>query len=170
MEGLMLSCEGIDQILSPGQRPLTVTKHNVTIACLLHDVNKVGLYLKSKEGSRYPYYCNKKHPKGHGELSITAIENTGFKLDTIEELLIRFHMGIYGTFELGDYCAEYPLKNVHDKEAEKKWTQAEKDEDKERRFCTSLRNVWYHNPVCKLISYADELATMEEKIRGAKNS
>lgn len=164
----MLSLEGIDLPLNVGQRPLTVTTHNITIACLLHDVCKVGLYLPTKTGSKskYPYYTNKQHPKGHGELSITVIKETGFELDKIEELMIRFHMGIYGTFEMGDYCAEYPLKNVHDKEAEKKWTQAEKDADKEARFCTSLRNCWYHQPACKFLSVADEVATMEEKIKG----
>jgi hypothetical protein len=160
-----MALEGIDEVLSPGQRPLPITNHNITIACLLHDVNKVGLYLPTKPGSKFKYYCNKAQPKGHGELSITFIKDAGFELEPIEELMIRFHMGIYGTFEMKDYCSEYPLLNKHDKEAEKKWTKEQKEADKERRYCTSLRNCWYHNPVCKFLSIADELATMEEKLK-----
>jgi hypothetical protein len=164
LTGILMGLEGIDQPVSPGQKPLPLTKDNITIACLLHDINKIGLYLKTKPGSKFPYYCSKTHPKGHGQLSLDFACKI-IPLDPIEMLMIKFHMGIYGTFEMKDYCAEYPLLNVHDKEAEKKWSKEQKEADKEARYCTSLRNCWYHNPICKFFSIADELAAMGEKLK-----
>jgi len=158
---LYLEIEEIDQPMAPGQKPLIVTEENIIIAGLLHDVNKVDLYKPTRPGSRFKYYCDKQHPKGHGELSVKRISNF-IPMHDIEKYMIRFHMGIYGTFEMDDYCAEYPLKNVHSEE-EKNWSKAEKEADKEKRYCSSLRNCWYHNPICKLLSIADELATLEEK-------
>lgn len=154
--------KGIDEPISQGQKPLTVSEENIVIAGLLHDINKVGLYKPSKPGSKYKYYSNKNHPKGHGELSIQRIQKY-IKMEDIEVLMIRFHMGIYGTFEMDDYCAEYPLRNKHS-ENEQYMTKSQKDADKAKRYCTSLRNCWYHNPICKFMSIADELASMSEKL------
>ena len=154
--------EGIDQPINVGQKPLEVKNENLIIAGLLHDVNKIDLYKPTKPGSRFKYYYDKAHPAGHGELSIKRIKSF-IELEPIEEYMIRFHMGIYGTFEMADYCAEYPLRNEYSEE-KKHWTKEQKAADKEKRYCTSLRNCWYHNPICKLLSFADELATLEEKI------
>ena len=167
LEGLMLSFEGIDLPLNSGQRPLTVKPENIVIASLLHDLNKVGYYVPCT--GKYPYKTDRDHPKGHGELSITFASRY-IELDPIEIIMIRFHMGIYGTNEMADYCAEYPLKNEHKKKykAAKYRTpkeQAEYEADQAARYCTSLRNAWYHNPIAKLLSMADELATLEEKIK-----
>ena len=38
-----------------------------------------------------------------------------------------------------------------------------KEESQKARYGKSLANVWYHNPIVKLMSICDELATMEEK-------
>jgi len=38
-----------------------------------------------------------------------------------------------------------------------------KEESQKARYGQSLRNAWYHNPICKLMYFCDELATFEEK-------
>ena len=166
----MLGLKGIDAPISPGQKPYIVFPKNIVIACLLHDINKVGYYVPNKAGAKTKYRTNRDHPKGHGELSITFASKY-ITLEPVEIVMIRFHMGIYGTNEMGDYCAEYPLKNEESKKKYKpkaKMTAAElaeKEADQAKRYCTSLRDAWYHNPICKFLSIADELATMEEKTK-----
>ena len=137
-----------------GQQPLRIEDNNVIIAALLHDVCKIGAYLGDKE----PYKWNKAQPKGHALLSIERIKRF-IMLMPIEEMMIRYHMGVYGLNEFykpDDWQqGEYPLRGDDTK-------------SKEERYGQSLANAWYHNPVVKLMYFCDELATLEEKDKGEK--
>ena len=170
--------------IASGQKPLPIKPENIVIAALLHDVCKVGAYL----GSEKPYRWNKKMPEGHATLSIARIKKH-IELTEIEELMIKFHMGVYGLKEFyekdsweyktnaeyplamaGDFddvicevlgVPEYPLRGDHSKDET-----MTKEESQKARYGESLRNAWFHNPVCKLMYIADELAVLEEKVEG----
>lgn len=144
-------------VSSPGQKPLPITPDGLVIAALLHDICKVGAYI----GTEKPYKWNKQQPKGHGELSVTRA-NGFIALEPIEEMMIRFHMGVYGLNEFykkGDWqTGEYPLRGDHIA-----CEGMNKEESKAHRYGKSLANAWYHNPICKVMYFCDELATLEEK-------
>jgi hypothetical protein len=74
----------------------------------------------------------------------------------IEELMIKYHMGVYGLNEFyaeDDWqTGEYPIRG-------------DKSLSKEERRGKSLANAWYHNPICKLMYFCDEIATLEEKAK-----
>jgi len=152
----------LGQARDAGQKPLPLTDDNIAIACLLHDLCKVGAYL----GTSKPYVWHKGHPKGHASLSI--IRANGFiALEPIEEMMIRFHMGVYGLNEFygpSDWgTGEYPLRGDHIS------TEGmDKEESKAFRYGKSLANAWYHNPICKIVYFADEIATMTEKASESK--
>ena len=152
----------IFEVASTGQKPLLVTDIEATtaIVCLLHDVCKIGQYL----GDAAPYKWNKANPKGHATLSIERIKKF-IKLEPLEEMMIRYHMGIYGLNEFYEMDsweyksnAEYPLRGDHTKDEG-----MTKEESQAVRYGKSLRNAWYHNPICKIMYFADELATLNEK-------
>lgn len=124
-----------------GQDSFLLLKENMIIAGLLHDVCKIGAYIG--EGS--PYKWNRAQPKGHALLSLVRIAKY-IELQPLEELMIKFHMGIYGCFEFEGYAAEYPLLG-------------DKALSKEERRGKSMRNAWYHNPIVKLMYFCDELET-----------
>lgn len=160
VNGFFATCEP-DAVTAPGQKPLGITPNNIKIASLLHDVCKIGAYI----GTEKPYRWNKDQPKGHATLSIEIIKKY-IELEPVEELIIRYHMGLFGLnefYEKGSWefktNAEYPLRGDHSKD--EKMT---KEESQKARYGKSLRNVYYHNPVCKLMYFADELATLEEKV------
>ena len=151
----------LGQARDAGQKPLPLTDDNIAIACLLHDLCKVGAYL----GTEKPYAWNKQQPKGHAVLSI--VRANGFiALEPIEEMMIRFHMGVYGLNEFfgpGDWgTGEYPLRGDIACDG------MSKDESKAFRYGKSLANAWYHNPICKIVYFADEIATMTEKASESK--
>ncbi len=123
----------------PGSIQLPVTRETLIIAPLLHDVCKAGAYL----GDSPPYKWNRATPKGHALLSLIYISKY-IELTQIEEMLIKFHMGTYGTLEFGAYCSEYPIRG-------------DKSKSKEERYGQSLANAWYHNPIVKLMYFCDEL-------------
>lgn len=129
----------------PGQQPLPCASSNIIIAALLHDVCKVGAYL----GDSAPYKWNRNQPPGHARLSIERIREH-ISLLRIEELMIKFHMGVYGLNEYEERSGEYPLRGDESK-------------SKEERYGGSLANAWYHNPITKLMYFCDELATFEQK-------
>lgn len=133
---------------SRGQKPLPITKDTLIIAALLHDVCKIGAYVRTKADDGWTN--NKEKCPGHGKLSIRRIE-AFVKLDPLEEMMIRFHMGIYHAIEYDDKAGEYHLLSQNP------------DAPKEERYGKSYRNVLYHNPIAKIMSIADELVTMEEK-------
>lgn len=155
----------IDSDTSRGAKPLPITEDTFIIAALLHDVCKVGAYL----GTEAPYRWNKQQPKGHATLSIARIE-TCIALAPLEEMMIRYHMGIYGLEEYYtkgswdyDKNVEYQLRSKGKKK--KNPTPEEKTADQQARYGKSLRNAWYHNPVVKIMYFCDELATLEEKAK-----
>ena len=147
----------LDAITSPGQKPLEISQTSIIIACLLHDVCKIGAYI----GTEKPYSWNKKQPKGHALLSIKRIKKH-IELTDLEELMIKYHMGIYEANEFygeDDWqTGEYPLRGDHTND--KKMS---REESKAARYGKSLANVYFHNPICKIIYVCDEIATLEEK-------
>lgn len=147
----------LDAITSPGQQPLEIKQGNLIIAGLLHDVCKLGAYI----GTEKPYKWNKRQPKGHGLLSIKRIEEF-IKLNEIEKLMIKYHMGVYGVnefYEEGSWQAgEYPLRGDHTNDEE-----ISREESKKRRYGKSLANAYYHNPICKIFAMCDEIETLEAK-------
>jgi len=129
-----------------GQRPLPITDCTYAIAALLHDVCKVGAYI----GESFPYNWNRAQPKGHAKLSIQRIK--GFiELTPLEELMIRFHMGVYGLDEFAPGKGEYNLRG-------------DDSLPKEERYGKSMANAWYHNPICKFMYFCDEIETITDKM------
>ena len=147
---------GID--VSPGQKPLECKPENVIIAVLLHDVCKIGAYIPTPNGKN-PYKWNRQQPKGHAKLSIERIKKH-IKLEPIEEMVITYHMGVYGLngfYGEDDWqTGEYPLRGTKDESMTK-------EESQKARYGKSLANAWYHNTICKIMYLCDELATLEEK-------
>lgn len=153
-------CDGglcSDKVVSPGQKPLPMDGNTIMIAALLHDVCKIGAYI----GDEKPYKWNKAQPKGHALLSIKRIK-AFIKLTPLEELMITYHMGVYGLNEFygeDDWqTGEYPLRGDHSND-----THLTREESKEARYGKSMANAWFHNPICKLMYFCDEIATLEEK-------
>ncbi len=158
--GSLSSAKKLDAILSPSQKPLPIAIVNIIIAALLHDVCKIGAYL----GTEKPYKWNKQQPKGHALLSIERIKKH-IELTELEEMMIKYHMGLYGLsefYEEGSWehktNAEFSLRGDHSKDET-----MSREESQAARYGKSLRNAWYHNPICKIMSFCDELATLEEK-------
>jgi len=161
MVAKMQSKMKLDEITGAGQKPLPVSGDNMIIACLLHDLCKMGAYISTGNG-KYKY---KDQPKGHAELSITRLK--GFiELAPVEEMMIRFHMGVYGLNEFyseKDYgSGEYPLRGDHSQDAG-----LTKEESKEARYGKSLANAWYHNPIVKVMYFCDEISTLAAKAEEA---
>ncbi len=127
---------------------LPVEEKNLIIAALLHDICKVGAYIP-QTGKASPYRWNRAQPGGHALLSLVRITKH-IKMEEIEELMIKFHMGIYGSIEFNAGSkynkGEYSLTGVP-------------GATKEDRYGKSLRNAWYHNSVIKLIYIYDEFET-----------
>lgn len=140
-----------------GQNPLPLDCDSLVIASLLHDVCKMGAYI----GTEKPYKWNKQQPKGHALLSLERIKKH-IKLTELEELMIKYHMGVYGLNEFYDeddwQTGEYPLRGDHANDKE-----MSKEESKKARYGKSMANAWYHNPIVKVMYFCDELATLEEK-------
>ncbi len=158
-----------------GQKPLPLNVGNIIIAALLHDICKNGAYI----GTEKPYKWNKGQPKGHALLSIKRIKKY-IALEPIEEMMITYHMGVYGLNEFyakgdwqtGEYpigeieqvlkdCfpgPEYPIRGDHAKDKS-----MSREESKKARYGKSMANAWYHNPICKVMYFCDEIATLEEK-------
>lgn len=119
---------------------LQCSQDSMIIAALLHDVCKVGAYIKSQViGSKAPYYWNKSQPKGHAALSIYRIEEF-IELSELEKKMIQYHMGVYGLKEF-DGKGEYTLREK------------------------GLANAWHHHPIVKVMYFCDELATLQEKAK-----
>lgn len=109
-----------------------VPEDSIAIACLLHDLCKAGAYI----GTAKPYVYSKSHPQGHAVLSIERIKKF-IALTPLEENLIRYHMGVYGTREFSARSGEYTV--------------------------LELTAVWEKEPAVKLMYFSDELATLVEK-------
>lgn len=152
----------LDAVTSPGQKPFKLEDENIVVACLLHDTCKVGAYI----GDGNPYRWNKSHPEGHALLSIAMVKRC-IKLEPVESLMIRFHMGLYAlneTYKVGSWeykNAEYPLRGDHSK-----CEGMSKEESQKARYGKSLMNAWYHNPVTKIMYFMDEISTFESRAAG----
>ena len=146
-----------NKVVGSGQKQLEILQVNIIIAALLHDVCKIGAYL----GDEKPYKWNRKQPKGHALLSIERIKKH-IDLSELEEMMIKYHMGIYGLNEFygedGWQTGEYPLRGDH--ADDEKMT---REESKKSRYGKSMANAWYHNPIVKVMYFCDEIATLEEK-------
>jgi len=149
-------------VRNPGQKPLALSPDNIIIAALLHDVCKIGAYL----GDEKPYKWNKQQPKGHATLSIERIRKY-IALTELEEMMIRFHMGVYGLNEFYEEdsweyktSAEYSIRGDHSEDEK-----LSKEESQKARYGKSLRNAWYHNPIVKVMYFCDELAVLEQKAK-----
>jgi hypothetical protein len=140
----------LDEISAAGQEPLPILPDTIVVAALLHDVCKIGAYISNGDGWKW----NRAQPKGHALLSIERIKKF-IVLTELEELMIKFHMGVYGLNEFykeGDWqSGEYPLRGDDTK-------------TKEERRGKALANTWYHNPIAKMMYLCDELATLHEKM------
>lgn len=112
---------------------LGVTEETIIIAALLHDVCKIGAYL----GTVKPYKWNRSQPKGHALLSLIRITKH-IKLTELEELMIKYHMGVYGLVEFDAKKGEYPLRGG------------------------AMANAWFHHPIVKVMYFCDELVTLLE--------
>lgn len=139
----------LDEAIGSGQRPLKITTDSNIIAALLHDVCKIGAYIRTKADDGWTNNRNK--PKGHARLSIERIKKH-IELTELEELMIKYHMGVFGLNEYDEKSGEYPLRGDDTK-------------GKEERYSKSLANAWYHNPIVKVMYFCDELATLEEKAK-----
>lgn len=151
----------LDEKATYGQMPMKLKPENLIIAGLLHDLCKIGAYQKTKKGDGFTN--NRDKEKGHAKLSLTRIQKY-IKLDKLEVMMIRYHMGMYGLFEFqdkeGDPNGEYPLRGDHSKDES-----LTKEESQKRRYGNSLANATFHNPIVKLMSICDEIATMREKAK-----
>jgi len=156
---LLVDCCPPDIAISHGhgEKPLPITNDTLKIATLLHDVCKIGAYI----GSEKPYRYNRANPKGHALLSLIRIKKF-IELTELEDLMIRYHMGIYGLHEFyseSDWqTGEYPLRGDHSKDAT-----MSKEESQKARYGKSLKNAWNHNPVVKLMYFCDEQETLHSK-------
>lgn len=132
--GLVEHCLNVYDHLVELDVGLVIPQESLTIATLLHDVCKVGAYV----GEPGAYKYNNGHRKGHAALSLEVIRKY-IRLTELEEQMIRYHMGPYGTYESGGRYAEYPLLE---------WVAA------------------LESPAVKLMYFADNLAALDED-RGA---
>lgn len=126
----------LDETTSAGQKPLPIEPSNIIIAALPHDVCKVGAYVRTKADDGWTNNRNK--DKGHALLSIERIK-VFIELTELEEMMIKYHMGVYGLTEFDEKSGEYGLRGGQ------------------------MANAWFHNPIVKVMYFCDELATLGEK-------
>ena len=154
----------LDKKASYGQMPITIKPVNIIIACLLHDICKLGAYKRTKKDDGWTN--NRDKEKGHAKLSISRIKHY-IKLEKLEEMMIHFHMGLYGCIEFqdspDDINGEYHLRGETTPEQKKAMSAEQKKADQKKRYGKSLSNATFHNPICKVLSICDEIATLEEK-------
>jgi len=130
----LVVCEKLMQFNE--QLKLGIDENSIIIAALLHDVCKIDAYVRTKTDDGWTNNRNK--DKGHALLSIARIKKF-IKLTELEEMIIKYHMGIYGLVEFDEKSGEYTLRNE------------------------SMANAWYHYPIVKVMYFCDELVTLEEK-------
>ena len=167
----------LDLELNIGQQSLEITPSALIIPPLLHDLCKVGAYIETKAGAKNPYRATQGRPKGHAKVSIDICRKY-IQLTQLETFMIRYHMGPYGLNEfygdsdwqtgeyplgpaqdlIADYFPgpEYPARGDHSHDEV-----MSRQESKAARYGESLMNIWYHNPIVKLMYFADEMATLK---------
>lgn len=123
---------------------LETAKESIIIAGLLHDLCKVGAYIKKNVpvlpvGDKKPnWYWNKVQPKGHALLSLVRIAEY-ITLSETEVWMVQYHMGVYGLMEFDPMKGEYTLRNK------------------------AMAYAWHHKPIVKVMYFCDELVTLGEK-------
>ena len=90
-----------------------VKSSSITIAALLHDVCKAGIYVVEKRNRKndkgqweqYDYYTPKydRDPLGHGEKSAMMLMKWGLELTEDEILAIRWHMANWSMPDTAEY-------------------------------------------------------------------
>ncbi len=120
------------------QLSLGVSREAVIIAPICHDICKIGAYIEKDDGG---WKRDKDKEKGHAVLSISRVKRI-IKITELEEMMIRYHMGVYGLVEFEPAKGEYPLRGG------------------------GMANAWFHHPIVKIMYFCDELTTLEEKARG----
>lgn len=111
------------------------TEHvDVVLSTLLHDVCKCGLY----EWYKGFYVHNEKHPIGHSELSLRRVGK--YLTNNLQRAMIRYHMGLYGTYQYSSSRGEYVLDD--------------------------LVHAFNWDVKCKVLSMADDLSTQKEQLEG----
>lgn len=138
----------INESIARGQKPLPINQSTYVIAALLHDVCKMGAYIRTKADDGWTNAPDKE--KGHAKLSIERVKKF-IELTPLEEMMIRFHMGVYGLDEFAPGKGEYNLRS-------------DNRLPKEQRYGKSLANAWYHNPICKVMYFCDEIETLNDKV------
>lgn len=108
---------------------LIISNESIVICSFLHDLCKIGCYIKNNSSNGYSWNPNAE--KGHSMLSIKRIEKF-IKLTEQEREIIQFHMGMYGTEEFGIY-KEYSL--------------------------ATLVNAYNKNKLAKLFYFCDDMST-----------
>ena len=108
------------------------------IAALLHDVCKIDAYVRTIADDGWTY--NRDKDKGHSLLSLCRVKKF-IKITELEEMMIKYHMGVYGLLEFDERQGEYTLRNE------------------------SMANAWYHHPIVKVMYFCDEIAVLEEKTK-----
>ena len=114
-------------LIKAGKQEVIPTDSKIIIS-LLHDQCKDGMYNKTPNG----YAWNRNHRPGHAKLSIARIK-TYIKLTKLEEDMIKYHMGYYGSVEFGGDKGEYTLAEL-----------------------TQATNI---NPLIKMFHWADDFSS-----------
>lgn len=110
---------------------LGLSEDSVIICSILHDICKVGAYIKSGSG----YIWNKKHSQYHAIDSLKLIKEYINLTDEEIEIII-YHMGMYGTYEFSNISkskGEYSLQE--------------------------LTNIYNINKAAKLFHFCDDIST-----------
>lgn len=89
------------------QLEIPISEESVILCGTLHDVCKVGLYIKS--GSVYKSVAGHPAKNRHAKLSINIIEQF-IELTDLEKDIILYHMGLFGCF---GYCVEYEPRDMY---------------------------------------------------------
>lgn len=149
----------LDSATGTAQKPLRIKEENIIIACLLHDICKVGAYI----GDAPPYKWNRNQPDGHALLSIVRAKKY-IELVPIELMMIQFHMGIYALHEFYDRGSWSAKNGEYNLRSDKAVCEGmNKKESKMVRYGKSLANAWFHNPICKIMYFMDEISALEAK-------
>jgi len=110
------------------------------VAPLLHDICKVGAYQPVKTvPSKQKYSWNRCQPPGHALLSLVRIIEF-ISLTDLEEAMIKYHMGIYGSIECMTQKGEYPMRP------------------------DGMFKAWNRHPIVKFMYFADETAAAQERV------
>lgn len=130
---------------------LGISEETIIICAFFHDLCKVGLYIKTREGY---VYDKEKVKKGHAKYSLERIDKFeqkfSFRLTLLEKEIIKYHMSHYANFA-------YSKKNdSYFQIPNSEYTPLE------------LHIARCKHPAVKFFSFADEMASRSEEIQDKK--